>query len=86
MLHLDLRPTSHTSRLLALGVVALAAATMVFELRPHPQTSAPVTLAAPISPDLSMGRAARAHDDSLPDTADTLSHERLPDEEPAATF
>jgi hypothetical protein len=63
--------------------MAAVVVTIVFAVAPHPQTGRPVSLGAPVLPAVG---AVWAHDDSVPSTADTLSHERLSDEEPASTF
>jgi hypothetical protein len=83
MLPIDLHSAR---RLLAFAAIATAAATTVFTLGHHPQVSATVSLAAPVSPANSTARVVWAHDDSLPDAAHTLAQQRLADEEPASTF
>jgi hypothetical protein len=83
MLHSDLQSASHSRRLLAVAAIAATAATVVFSVGLHPQASRAVSLSAPVSSTLS---AVWAHDDSVPNTADTLSHEQLADEDSAPTF
>ena len=42
--------------------------------------------AASLAPASSLGAAAPTHDSSVPDSTDTLGHEKLRDEEAAPTF
>lgn len=78
MLHLH--PISRAGRLLASVAVATTAATIVLLPDRDPQPGGQATLVVPILP------LKWARDDSLPDTADTLSHEQLSDGEQAPTF
>lgn len=79
MRHTDLHSASQR-RLLT--VAAIVAAVAVFAAC-QPRANGRVSLAAPAVQKLV---AAWAHDDSVPDTANTLSHETLADDEPASTF
>jgi len=83
MLHNDVHSSSPSRRLLAVAAIAATAAAVAFAVSFHPQASEPVFLPAPMS---STSGAGWSRDESLPDTADTLKHERLADEAPAPTF
>lgn len=78
----DLHSRSRARRLLASVAIASTAASISWALGRHAQSSEPVSLAAPSQAIV----AGWEHDDSVPDSADTLGHERLPDEEAAPTF
>ncbi|HEY2558881.1 MAG TPA: hypothetical protein VGI48_04125 [Caldimonas sp.] len=57
-----------------------------FALGHHPQAGDAARFAASVAPELTGSVAVPIHDGSLPDTADTLSHERLRDDDPTPTF
>ena len=73
---------SASRRLIALAAMAATAATIAFSMGAHPTASGSVSSYAPVS----TFAAVWSHDDSVPNTADTLSHERLADEEAAPSF
>jgi hypothetical protein len=78
----DSHSASPSRRLLAFAAIAATAATVVLAAGFRPPHVGPASSSA--SAPTSGG--VWSHDDSVPETADTLSHERLADEEPAATF
>lgn len=76
-----LHSKSRARQLLASVAIASTAASIGWALGRHSLPGEQVASAAN-SPVL----AGWVHDDSVPDSADTLSHERLPDQEAAPTF
>ena len=71
--------------LVTLGLV-VASAGAGFAIGRHPDVGKGAQAASLVSPAPSGRTAAPTHDGSLPDTADTLGHEKLRDEEGAPTF
>ena len=80
------RPTGvRPQRLLVTVALVVASAGAGFAIGRHPDIGKGAQ-AASVTPASRGGTAAPMHDDSVPDTADTLGHERLRDEEGAPTF
>jgi hypothetical protein len=79
--------TGASSRRL-IATLAIAAVTLGagVALGHHPQVGKTAQLAAFTAPGATGSNAVPAHDDSLPDADDTLSHERVRDDDPAPTF
>jgi hypothetical protein len=89
----DRHSAARTRRLLGLLAIAAASAGAGFAVGRHPDADkvahfaasvAPVESAPPVEPVAPS--ATPSHDDSVPDTADTLSHEKLRDSEPSPNF
>ena len=79
--HTDMR----WQRLLVTLALVFVSAGAGFAVGRHPDIGKGAQ-AASVTPASRGGTAAPTHDDSVPDTADTLSHEKLRDEEGAPTF
>jgi hypothetical protein len=81
------RPAGRRSqRLLVTLALVFVSAGAGFAVGRHPDF-AKGAQAASVMPAAAPGRTvAPMHDDSVPDTADTLGHEKLRDEEGAPTF
>ena len=81
------RPTGMRShRLLVTLALVVASAGAGFAVGRHPdfaEGARAASLASPASPGIA---GAAAHDDSLPDAADTLGREKLRDEDVSPTF
>jgi len=80
------RTGMRSQRLLATVALVVASAGAGFAVGRHPDIGKGAQ-AAPLVPAASLGNvAAPSHDGSLPDTADTLGHEKLRDADATPTF
>ena len=79
------RPSVRSHRVLVTIALVVASAGAGFAIGRHPDVGKGAQ-AASLAPAAVGNSAAPTHDASLPDTADTLGHEKLRDEEGAPTF
>jgi len=79
------RPGASPQRFLVTIALVVASAGAGFAIGRHPDIGKGAR-AASLVPSPVGGSAAPSHDASMPDTADTLGHEKLRDEEATPTF
>lgn len=80
------RPGASPQRFLFTIVLVVASAGAGFAIGRHPDIGKGAQAASRVSAASPGNSAAPSHDGSLPDTADTLGHEKVRDEEGAPTF
>ena len=80
------RTGMRSQRLLVTLALVFVSAGAGFAVGRHPDIGKGAQAASLVPGVALRGSVAPTHDDSVPDTADTLSHEKLRDEEGAPTF